>query len=447
MELSFTQTEALDLLEDTHTKEVLFGGGAGGGKSALGCYWAMKMALKYPGSRGMLGRATLTTLKETTLKTFWEVADMQGVRAAFKLYDKKVILGPNGSEILLKDLYAYPADPDFDELGSLELTYLFIDEANQVSVKGKNVAKSRIRYKIDEFKLKVPKALYTCNPAKNWVKTEFRDQHIKGTLPNHKAFVESLLPDNPHVFAGYADSLRELDRASRERLLMGNWDYAADPSSLLTQDEIQSIFTNSNAPSGQLYITADIARMGVDKTVIRVWSGWRVIERVILTSSRTTETTAQIQRLALKHGIPMHHVICDEGGVGGGVVDQLRCKGFVSNAVPFDIMNNKNFGMLKDQCAWHLAKQVKQGLVYERCDGQTKEFLEEELEQIKKRDVDKDGKQRLLSKDQIKLIIGRSPDDSDTYIMRSWFDLNGMKNPGMSIVKPYMEPVYGGRTI
>ncbi len=38
----------------------------------------------------------------------------------------------NGSVILLKDLYAYPSDPNFDELGSLEITDAFIDEANQI---------------------------------------------------------------------------------------------------------------------------------------------------------------------------------------------------------------------------------------------------------------------------------------------------------------------------
>ena len=39
MELTIKQTEALDYLEDASTVEVLYGGGAGGGKSVLviGC--------------------------------------------------------------------------------------------------------------------------------------------------------------------------------------------------------------------------------------------------------------------------------------------------------------------------------------------------------------------------------------------------------------------------
>jgi phage terminase large subunit len=38
MILTKKQTSALDVLEDDQTKELIFGGGAGGAKSVLGCY-------------------------------------------------------------------------------------------------------------------------------------------------------------------------------------------------------------------------------------------------------------------------------------------------------------------------------------------------------------------------------------------------------------------------
>ena len=79
MILNFKQTTALDFLEDDKTEEVLFGGAAGPGKTTLGCYWQLKRRLKFPGTRGFIGRAVMKTLKETTLMTFFEVAKMQGV--------------------------------------------------------------------------------------------------------------------------------------------------------------------------------------------------------------------------------------------------------------------------------------------------------------------------------------------------------------------------------
>ena len=52
-----------------------------GGKTALGCYWQLKQRLKYPNTRGLIGRAVLKTLKETTLVSFFQVAKMQNLEA------------------------------------------------------------------------------------------------------------------------------------------------------------------------------------------------------------------------------------------------------------------------------------------------------------------------------------------------------------------------------
>jgi len=183
MELTKKQTKALDLLEDKITIETLFGGGAGGAKSVLGCYWILKCCLKYPSSRWVIGRWKRKHLYETTLNTFWEVCKMQGINSNHYAFNSQsgVITFFNGSEVLLKDLFLYPSDPNFDSLGSLEITGAFIDEANQVSEKAKTILKSRIRYKLDQFNL-IPKVLYTCNPAKNWVYSEFYKPFKQGVL-------------------------------------------------------------------------------------------------------------------------------------------------------------------------------------------------------------------------------------------------------------------------
>ena len=145
MNLTFKQTIALDFLEDKATTETLFGGGAGGGKSVLGCYWILKNCFKYPGSRWLIGRAKLKTLKETTLKSFFEVIKMQEIPAEAFKYNAQAntVTFINGSEIFLKDLFFYPADPDFDELGSLEISGAFVDEASQITLKAKNIVKER----------------------------------------------------------------------------------------------------------------------------------------------------------------------------------------------------------------------------------------------------------------------------------------------------------------
>lgn len=424
MKLTIKQTKALDALESTDINELLFGGGAGGAKSFLGCYWLAKMCLKYPGTRWVMGRAILKTLKETTLNSFFAVCQMQGLKSGGHYRfnaQTNIIYFPNGSEILLKDLYSYPSDPNFDELGSLEITGAFIDECNQVVEKAWNILKSRIRYKLDEYGL-TPKILGTCNPAKNWVYSKFYRPSRDGSLPENKAFIQALLSDNPFISKHYRENLLSLDKNSKERLLNGNWEYDDDPAALMSIDKINDIFTNNFLPGGDKYITADIARFGKDTTTIIYWDGLRAERVVQLRKKATTSVSEMIQGMRKMYHVPMSRVVIDEDGIGGGVVDQLDgCYGFVNNA---RALEGENFANLKSQCYFKLAEIVNANEIYVNCDDPTiKQQLVEELEQVKQKDMDKDGKKAVIPKDKVKELIGRSPDISDTLMMRMVFEI------------------------
>ena len=129
MILTKKQTEALDYLEDKTTKELLFGGGAGGAKSFLGCLWIILSCYKYPNTRWIIGRSKLKALKETTLNTFFEVANILGLEANnhYTYNAQSGVIKVGDSEVILKDLFHYPSDPNYDSLGSLEITGAFID--------------------------------------------------------------------------------------------------------------------------------------------------------------------------------------------------------------------------------------------------------------------------------------------------------------------------------
>ena len=426
MELSIKQTIALDLLEDKTTNEVLFGGGAGGGKTALGCYWQLKQRLKYPNTRGLIGRAVLKTLKETTLVSLFQVAKMQGLTAGVHYkYNGQMsqIELFNGSVILLKDLYSYPSDPNFDELGSLEITDAFIDEANQIEDKARNIIKSRIRYQLDENEL-VPKILYTCNPAKNWTYHEFYKPQTDGTIAENKRFIPSLIDDNPFISKHYKQNLLTLDTVSKERLLFGNWEYSNDPSTLIDYDKIIDAFSSTFVSSGSRYITCDVARFGNDSTVIGIWDGFRVKLHQYQGKS-VVEVADIIKAFQVEHQVPSSQIVVDEDGVGGGVVDILRCKGFVNNSSPLEnpiTRQKENFDNLKSQCYYKLAEMINDSKLYINASGTMKEKIIQELEQVKQKSVDNDGKKGIIPKDKVKALIGRSPDFSDCLAMRMIFE-------------------------
>ena len=192
MKLLNKQENAVFYLKDKVTEEILYGGAAGGGKSQVGCLWLIEMSLKYPASRWMMGRSKLKILKETTLKTFFETTSRLNMSKDFKYNQQSnLILWKNGSEIILKDLFLYPSDPEFDSLGSLEITGAFIDECNQLTYKAWQIVKSRIRFKLTEFDL-IPKLLGTCNPSKNWVYKYFYEPNKMKKLPEYRKFIKAL---------------------------------------------------------------------------------------------------------------------------------------------------------------------------------------------------------------------------------------------------------------
>ncbi|WP_417351316.1 phage terminase large subunit [Flavobacterium alkalisoli] len=430
MKLLIKQEHAIFYLKDNITEEVLYGGAAGGGKSALGCLWLMEMCLTHPGTRWLMGRSKLKTLRETTLNTFFELAAQLrlGSQFTYKSTDH-IILWKNGSEIILKDLFLYPSDPNFDSLGSLEITGAFIDECSQVAYPAWQIVKSRIRYKLNEYKL-IPKMLGSCNPAKNWAYKEFYKPARDNALPPYRRFIQSLPTDNPHLHPSYLKSLLRLDKNSRERLYYGNWEYDDDPATLIDHDSIADYFNPIHLkPDGAKFLTIDVARKGKDKTILRVWHGWVCIAREEIAKSGLDVVVGRARILQSKYGIAPTNTIADEDGVGGGVVDFLKCKGFVNNSSPLEVRENNvyvkpNYDNLKSQCSIKMAEMIVNRQAGEVCDNHhVQQTVTEEMEQVKLKDIDRDGKQGIIPKERVKELIGRSPDEWDSIMMRYWFAL------------------------
>jgi phage terminase large subunit len=418
-----TQKECLKYLFDNKTKEVLFGGAAGGGKSWIGVSFLILMCLKYPKTRHLMGRSKLDSLKKTTLNTFFEVCTNWNLKSGNHYTfngHSNIITFYNGSEIILKDLFLYPSDPNFDNLGSLELTTAFIDECNQITEKAKNIVASRLRYKLDENEL-IPTMLMTCNPAKNWVYTEYYRAAKEGKQKPYRKFIQSLVGDNTYISKHYEKQLYELDELSKQRLLYGNWEYDATDDSLIQYDAILNLFSQTGK-QGQRYISCDVARFGSDRTVIMYWEGLHLRQTTTLLKSAINDIVEKIKKIQQENQVPLRNIIVDEDGVGGGVKDYLRCQGFVNNS---RALKGENYQNLKTQCFYKLADLINKGQIGINCaDINIKNNIIEELEQVRTKDADKDTKLQIIPKDTIKAILGRSPDYADALAMRCYYEID-----------------------
>lgn len=426
------QYEALLYLLDDTTDEVLFGGAAGGGKSFLGCAWLIIMCSKYPGSRWLMGRSKLATLKTTTLKTFFEVCRQFGIIADVDYVfnaSSNIITFKNGSEIILKDLFAYPSDPDFDSLGSLEIAGAFLDEVAQITRKAKEVVKSRLGWKMPDGSEIKPKAFYSCNPNKGFAYKEFYKPFSKGELPDNMKFIPALPETNEYLSEGRKKSLDNLTGIERERLLLGQWEYDSDPAALIEYDNINNIFNNSHivTPDGtkrkdntiikNKAITWDVAGKGRDSAVIIAWHGLRALEyREIKTDDGTIQVNT-VKAMQQTHNIANSEIVFDNDGIGGlAGMSFPGAYSFNNGSAP---LNRENYQNLKSQCYFKLADVLNDNEMYFPIDDEDIQTrITEELGQVKRKDIDKDGKLAVVAKEQVKAVIGRSPDFSDAMMMR-----------------------------
>ena len=431
IKLTKKQSQCWKFLTDDVTNIITYGGSAGGGKSYLGCLWISSMCLQYPGIRTLIGRTVLQQLKLTTLNTLFEVLQLMGLKSGeHYVYNgqSNVITFQNKSEIILKDLAYQPSDPNYDSLGGIEVSAIFIDEAAQVSHLCFSILKSRIRYKLNQYNL-IPKVLLTCNPGQNWIKKDFYLPFIQETLELNKAFVPALPMDNPHLPASYIEMLKGLPNAQRRRLLEGDWNYNEEDDSIFNFDHISnSVFKFKPEPTDKKYMSVDVARFGTDRSVVMIWSGLVVLECLVYNKLSTTELSSEIRELIEKYGIHPQNIIVDSDGVGGGVADQIKGTNFVNNSSP---LHGQNYSNLKSQCYVKLSELFKEGKIsINIMNPSVIDDLTQELLAVKLKDIYKDNKVAVQSKDEMKKLLGKSPDLSDALMMRIYYEIKNLKSTG-----------------
>ena len=431
-ELTEKQAEAWEVLTDDTHRNIWFGWWAWWGKSFV---WVMRlryMAMKYPWTRWFIGRRELSNLMKTTVNTYYKMWQVYEIPKQFmwKL-DKKynIIRFENGSEILLLDCATQPADPLFTRFGSLELTWGFIDEANEIDEQAITILKTRIaRQKNKEYKL-IPKLLQTFNPDQWHVKRTFYTPRKSWTLPEDTVFIPSLVTDNDYIDPEYITQLRNsTDEITKQRLLYGNFDWSGDAGKLFRHDEIEDLFEVNIDKKDVTYISVDVARLWDDKTVICVWRGLECIKIIQYERNTIDDIANRIKDLEYMYSVNRRNVVVDSDWVWGWLADLLRwCTNFVNNSRPYKFEAEKkgfvirNYANLKAQCYFKLKEMMEKRLIRVYADGVIRDKLSEELENIFICGIDTDWKVKIEDKKDLKRRINRSPDFADAIMFRMIF--------------------------
>jgi len=434
------QHEAWEALK-THTS-VFFGGGAGGGKSWWLCETRLVNCYLYPGYKSFIAREELKRLMASTYLTWCKVCQYHNIpKEEWSLNGQySYIEFKNGSRIDLLDVKFLPSDPFYERFGSLEYSDGSIEECGEINFLAYDVLKTRIgRHLNKELGIRPTLAL-TANPKKNWLYTVFYEPWKNGTLPDDIKFIQALYGDNPYTAAEYEVQLQSLiDKSTKERLMLGNWDYEDNPNVLIPFATILDMFSNDFIKGGRKKIVADIARYGSDRAIITVWDGLVLIDYVAFNISSTVEIQNAINALRMRYQVPVSDIIVDEDGVGGGVVDSLKCKGFLNNGKP----TNPNYQNLKSECGYKLAELANKIYIKKELPEKEKDMIILELSMLRTFDADKDGKLRIMPKEKIKEYIGRSPDWLDVFIMRMYFETTPAKKYDIRKLQNLHAHLYG----
>jgi phage terminase large subunit len=419
------QDEVFQLFNNDITTEVLFGGGVGSAKSYLLASIVTSSCLKYEGIRVGLARNELTTLKKTTVTTFFELFESWGLKLN-QHFTYNSVAGSisffNGSEVVFQELRFLPSDPDYTRLGGLLLTFGVIDEAGECDEKGKEIFQSRCgRWKNDAFSVK-PFLLMTCNPSRNFLFDDFYLANKENRMAEHRSFVSATVYDNPYISSAYIDNLHKiLSHGEIQRLLYGNWEFDGDPNNLCKLESIKNMYDHSIVLDKNKikYISADIAFTS-DACVIMVWEGMNIIEIKKLDKEANVEQ--EIKKLAEQHLVMTSNIAYDSDGVGKYLMNYLSsAKPIINNA---KALQGENYQNLKTQLYFKLCEMIEGGMV-KIMDRSFNKEIEQELISIKHKPRESsDGKIEMNSKAEVKRLIGRSPDFSDAMAYRMIFEIS-----------------------
>lgn len=200
--------------------------------SFLGASWLISCCLRWPNMRMVVGRKTLKSLRESTWNTICMIAKDWGLKEGVN-YKINNLSGEmtfwNDSKIIMKELSFQPSDPSYLRFGSSEFSGCFLDECGELDEKAVEILFSRIRWNIPNT-LVVPKMLMSTNPCLGWVRSRFvlDDDGNDVICKKYERYIPFSVYDNPdsEFRRQYLNGLMRIsNKADRERLLYGNWQY------------------------------------------------------------------------------------------------------------------------------------------------------------------------------------------------------------------------------
>lgn len=256
--------------------------------------------------------------------------------------------------------------------------------------------------------------------------------------------------DNPFVSAEeIAKAKQELDGDTYRQEILA--EYVENAGALFKYTALIDLFSNTVEKSNEKYLIADIADDGSDKSVLSFWHGLECYKFDIYAHLNTDGLVNQIRESAAQERIPYSQIAVDAIGVGAGVASSPLLAGIIGYKSSYGALRTDQdptrlpnvhylanapliteYRNLRSQCIFTLARLVNEHQIAVKTDDQRiKSHIIEELSTYQEIS-NNEGKRVATHKEDVAALIGRSPDISDTLIMRMYFVLKEKLSPYQS---------------
>lgn len=347
-----------------------------------------------------------------------EAAKIYGHYATLKMSDSPRLLFPSGAYIDFTHMADQSPDKVLERIRGWQYGYIYIDEGTGFEWSTIRLLMSRNRSK-GKYTGKIR---LTCNPKRNhwlryWVDWHVDEQgfpiperdgivryfyitgdrvedvvfgdspeevyqkcrkhidpilrkmggeHTYQNLIKTTTFYSGKLSDNAIMLKnnpGYMGSVAAMGDKQAKANLLGCWNVDdSDEDTPIIASKARAITENDPCMNGDMWITADLADVGKDNTIILAWNGFHIIDYCIIPKTTGRGNYEGIRRMQLKYSVADSHVIYDGQRA-------MYMPDYIPEAIPYISgyaprgLYRLNFQRLKDECYMRLVNAINEGYI------------------------------------------------------------------------------------
>jgi hypothetical protein len=459
--ISHKQTEVMVAVNNsrfTGVEEIFLIGPIASSKTFVMAYAHINVAYQYPRSIIPVGRKDAAEHQIGTFSVYLEVLEKMGMvegedyslRQAtndlqVRFANRSIIkfIGMNKSR-----------DREWSKL-KITSTMAGVDEVDDVDEDGYDMLFSRTGRRNDNGAPRV--MISCCNPNDKWTKQKIYipwkkkigqlpkdlDDPDIDPLPDSKMVIEFTMEDSPRYAEGHYERFAGRPRQWRERYLRNNWFFMDDADSLFKARAMDTL-TIGMLKKADKYIAVDPNAGGPDRASICVWEGDTIVDLIVYTTAELNKLAKGHERDPMNYGailgrltrdvmererVGYRNVGGDVVGIGQGWLTDMLAHGmkvlqFRSGDAPIQTTYQKEKNIkppyfdLRSQMFGMWSLDVDNGRTYFYRDAPHMATLKKEL-QLHEADVTSKVL-RVTPKDDIKALLGHSPDVADSAVMGYW---------------------------